>query len=388
MADITFSSFSAALAAHEHPTNFSVYDNDLQFQQDADSIVFLTQRSVGSPVLESELALYSIWSSFEEAAMEYSQTINQHHARNILIDLLGLTSGTLSGSENSLPQANNTAFSRRLTLQYAYEAQLNSPYPTHTGSIQLRAGTQRYDLMSIITGSHPSFVKGNIQIRKIHHYEPTAAYRFFDTTSVLNFLGNGMNFASYSPETIFYMLPIFEDVLRGEQLEFNQRVRRSNYSFEIQGFNIRVFPTPTRDLKVYFEYTATPDSGDESIFGSGTVRGVTSNLSNAAFGFLNYSSINSVGKNWIYRMTVALAKQKLANIRGLYSSIPIPNGEVTLNWQQLEGQAQREMENLRQELKETLESLTYKSLMQERSDLQDLAVKEWNRLPKFIYRSR
>jgi hypothetical protein len=87
-------------------------------------------------------------------------------------------------------------------------------------------------------------------------------------------------------------------------------------------------------------------------------------------------------------MTVAKAKQKLALIRGKYQSIPIPNGEVNINWQQLDSQAQREMENLRQELKEILELMSYKNLMQENYDRQMLAVKEWNMLPKFIYRSR
>jgi len=320
--------------------------------------------------------------------MEYSETINRNHARNVLIDLLGLSSGTLSGSEGMLPLSNNTSLSRRLTIQYAYETQLNSAFPTYTGSIQLISGVQRYDLMSIITGSHPTFNKGNIQIRKVHHYESVTAYRFFDTTSTLNFLGNNMNFASYSPETIFYLLPIWEDVLRGNQLEFNQRVRRSNYSFEIQGFNIRIFPTPTRDMKVFFEYTTTPNPSDESIFGSGSILGVQSNLSNVAFGFLNYSGINSIGKTWIYNMTVARCKVVLANIRSKYDSLPIPNGEVHLNGTMLEAQGVREMENLRQELKETLELLSYKNLMQERSDIQDLAIKDWNRLPKFIYRSR
>lgn len=390
MADISFGSFSAAVAANERPTSFGLYDLDLQFQADADSLVYRVQRELGSPVLESELALYQIWDSFEVATKEWSSTINKHHAKNVLIDLLGSPTGSLSGSENAYVVGNSTEWARRLTVQYAYEIGANSPWPWNTGSVVTIPGQQTYDLLSYISASLTSSTISGVQIRKIHHYEKTAAYRFFDTTSVINFLGNNMNFASYSPETIFYMMPVWEDILRGSQLEFSQRVRRSNYSFDLRGFKLKVYPVPTRAENLFFEWTASHDPlnanlGGVNLFPS---RGVTSNISNVAFGHLNYSGINSIGKDWIYAMTVAMSKQRLSLIRGKYNSLPVPNGEITLNWSQLEGQAQREMENLRQELKETLEQMSYKSLAQDKQDIEDLAAKVWNRLPKFIYRSR
>ena len=48
---------------------------------------------------------------------------------------------------------------------------------------------------------------------EVYHYEPQAAYRFFDTNSALNYLNNEFSFESFTPETVFYVLPVFEDVL-------------------------------------------------------------------------------------------------------------------------------------------------------------------------------
>lgn len=385
MADISFSAFSAAVAANERPTSFQLYDTNLDFQRDADSLVYRVQRELGSPVVESELALYQIWDCFEAATTEWSMTINKHHAKNVLIDMLGSPTGSLSGSENAYVVGNSTEWARRMTAQYSYEIGANSPWVWNTASVALTASKQNYDLLAVLSASITGTAVSDVQIRKIHHYETVASYRFFDTTSVINFLGNNMNFASYSPETIFYMLPIWEDILRGTQLEFNQRVRRSNYSFDLRGFNLRVYPVPTRDTKIWFEWTTSHNTPNESLF---KTKGVTSNISNIAFGHLNYSGINSIGKDWIWSMTVAMAKQRLSLIRGKFGSLPVPNGDITLNWSQLEGQAQREMENLRQELKELLDQMSYKNLAQEKQDVQDLAVREWARLPKFIYRSR
>ena len=45
---------------------------------------------------------------------------------------------------------------------------------------------------------------------------------------------------AFTPETIFYLLPIWEDILRGMQFETSNRVRRSNYSYEIHAHELTV----------------------------------------------------------------------------------------------------------------------------------------------------
>lgn len=389
MPDLTFTSFSGTT----RPTAMGIYDADADFQADADKLVYYVQRNMGTPVLDSEIDLREIWSAFEQATLEYSQTINTHHARNVLLDMLGQPTGSLSGSENIYPISNHVEVSRRIMIQYSHEAGVGGPYAWYTGSIDLVPGENRYDLWSAVSQSVSGAAPGTtVTIRKIHHYEPFASYRFFDTTSVLNFMGNAMNFESYSPETIFYLLPIWEDILRGTQLELNQRVRRSNYSFDITGYQLTVFPVPSSARKLYFEYSLSrnpnagdPVSGSSETVGNYLTRGVTSNLSNIAFGHLGYNGINSIGKNWIWRMTAAFSKEIIGEIRSKYDSIPIPGAEVRLNGSELISRAREDQANLRQELREILQEMSYKNLLQEKNEIEDAAKKSFGNVPLLIY---
>lgn len=392
MADINFTSFSGTA----RPTAFGIYDSDTQFQEDADKMVFYVQRNLGAPVMDSELDLRQIWMAFEQATIEYSQTINANHARNVLLDLLGSSTGSLSGSENIFPLNNSVELARKFTVQYSSELGVGGPYQWYTGSIDLTPGTQKYDLWTSLSGILTGAFEGrSIVVRKIHHYEPVAAYRFFDTTSVLNYLGNSFKFESYSPETIFYLLPIWEDVLRGMQLELNQRVRRSNYSFDLKGYELTVYPVPNRDQKLWFEYTVSNDptglvgsvSGSSSIKGH-KAKGVVSNISNVAFGHLGYKDINSIGKTWIWRMTLAMCKEILGQIRSKYDSMPIPGGDVRLNGESLLAQGREDQINLRLELKELLDQMSYKNLMTEKTEIEETQKLTLSRVPLLIFISR
>lgn len=388
MGDLAFVSFSGTV----RPTAFSIHDADVNFRADADKIVYYIQREMGAPVLDSELDLRQIWTAFEQATIEYSTTINTNHAKNIMLDLLGRSTGTLSGTESALPIFNTTEFSRKIMIQYAAEFGANSPYPTFTASIDLVPDQQKYNLLGPISGIlSASYPNQLVQIRRVHHYEPSAAFRFFDTTSVMNFMNNSIGMSSYSPETVFHMLPIWEDIMRGTMLQLNQRVRRSNYSFDIHGYELVVYPTPSRAQKLFFEWTVARDPLNASIGGVPLhqSRGVISNLSNISFGHLTYTDINSMGRTWIWQMTLAMCKEILGNIRSKFGAISIEGATATaVNGPELISQANREMENLRQQLRETLEAMSYKNLLAERVELEELAVRNMSRVPLLIYVSR
>jgi len=83
------------------------------------------------------------------------------------------------------------------------------------------------------------------EIRDIFHFSPTSAYRFFDTTSAINYLHNQFSFESFTPETVFYLLPIWEDVLRATQLKQSHNIRRSHHSFALNDNILKIFPVPT-----------------------------------------------------------------------------------------------------------------------------------------------
>jgi hypothetical protein len=70
-----------------------------------------------------------------------------------------------------------------------------------------------------------------------------------------------------------------------------------------------------------------------------------------------------MGRAWIIKYGIALTKEMLGYIRNKYSSVPIPNGEVTLNGSELVSQGQSEKTELIAQLREFLEKLTKEQMM-------------------------
>ena len=98
-----------------------------------------------------------------------------------------------------------------------------------------------------------------------------------------------------------------------------------------------------------------------------------------------YQKINSIGKQWIRRFTLALSKEVLGNIRSKISTIPIPGDSVTLDGPALLSQAQAEQEKLREELKTILDELTYTKIAQGDVELSDAVNKVQERIPMRIF---
>lgn len=347
-------------------TPFGIFDTDPQFQIDADRVLDFVFRKLGDPVMQVELTEDNVYSSFEEACLEYSAIVNSYQAKSVMSTLLGTPTGSLSGHENQYPNV-SLELQRRLSEPYGDWAGVGQAR-MYSGSVQLHAGQQKYDLNPYLSGALSANVPTGSQgetlrifVREIFHPDPVSAYRFFGTTSAVNYLNNQFSFESFTPETIFYLLPIWEDVLRGMEFKMSNKVRRSNYSYELRGGELVLYPVPTQDLPLFFTYTVAPDPWAASAAGDSTVDGVA-NLSNVPFGNIAYSKLNSISKQWIRKFTVALAKEVLGRIRGKMQTIPIPNGDLTLDGNELLSESKAEQDSLRGELREILDDLTYDKL--------------------------
>jgi len=203
-----------------------------------------------------------------------------------------------------------------------------------------------------------------MKIMEVYHFSPQAAYRFFDTTSAINYLNNEFSFESFTPETVFYVLPVFEDVLRGGQMDISNRVRRSNFSYRTQGTKIRIFPTPTQDdpKSLWFRVGFGSDPFDPA-YNDGTVDGV-SMPSNIPFSWIQYATINSMGRQWIFDYTLSTSKELLGLVRSKFSQVPIPGGDLQLNGGDLISQGREDQGKLKDNMKEWLESLTYEKMVE------------------------
>lgn len=354
----------ATFANTTNPTPFGIYDNESDFQTEADNMVFFVKRKLGDDILSVELTKKQIFGNFEEATLEYSSILNQYQAKSQLVNYLGYTTGsTMSGSEEKLPR-DNLEYLSRFAEPYAMEAGIGGSYNFVSGTISLEAGRQDYDIYTELSGANGGIfddTKGKLKICEVYHYNPQAAYRFFDTTSAINYLNNEFSFESFTPETIFYVLPVFEDILRAGQLDLSNRVRRSNYSYKITGTKIRIYPTPTRSKKLWIRVRQYPDPNSPS-YKDDTIHGVSS-LNNLPFGNIQYNRINSIGRQWIRQYTLAISMEQLGYIRSKFGSIPIPNSEVSLNGSDLISNGRADRDALKDKLRELLNEMTYDKLI-------------------------
>ena len=387
----------ATFANTLNPTPFGFFDGDSGFQTEADAMVTFVKRKLGDDILSVELTKKQIWACFEESFLEYGAIVNQYQAQSQLMNLMGFPTGSaVSGSTNIGPHGyegmlgrENFEFILRQAEPYADGAGIGGSYNSMSGSISLEKEKQDYDIYEELKDADGNKLfdnaknnpKGKLKIQEVYHFSGQAAYRFFDTTSAINYLNNEFDFESFTPETVFYVLPVFEDVLRAGQLDLSNRVRRSNYSYRINGTKIRIFPEPTKDdpkklwIRVAFAPDPfNPDYQDDTIYG-------VSNLSNIPYGNLQFNRVNSIGRQWVRQYTVASCKELLGMIRSKFDSVPIADTTLTLNGGDLTSSGREEKGNLKTELKEMLDSMTYGKLIAAEADEADAMQRILRNIP-------
>jgi hypothetical protein len=276
-----------------------------------------------------------------------------------------------------------------LANEYGEVAGTGGNVTYYTGSVTLVGGQQIYDLTNPSVVRLESGTPGTtqIEIKRLYHEAPPALVRFFDP-----FIGTGIGtqqmldafgFGSYSPGTSFMMMPIYADLLRLQAIEFNDTVRRSGYSFEIVNNRLRIMPIPMVNSvsKVWFDYVIKSERSNPLKGNTGNI----SDFSNVPYENVTYEYVNSVGRQWIRRYAAALSKEMLGNIRGKYSSIPIPNSEITLNGADLASAAQTEKDALLTELKEMLDSMSRQAQLERKQAEADAMQAQMNKMPLKIY---
>ena len=295
-----------------NPTPFAFFDSDSQFQTEADSMVLFVKRKLGDDVLSVELTRKEIWACFEEACCEYSRLIHETKITSEMTNVLGNSKST----DLTNKYAKQTLeYLLRMSEPYATEAFVGGSYDATMGYFNLESGRQDYNIYtelksvtsgSVIYDSLPSGSKGKLKIVEIFHFEPLAAQTFLlNASNITNFLATNFNYESYVNSTVFYVLPIFEDVLRRGMLESAFRVRRSNYSYEVLGSNLRIYPIPTTDLqtgRLYVKVMPPHDPYNPTAYTDDSINGI-SGPNNFPLGNLPFSTINQPGRQWVRQYT-------------------------------------------------------------------------------------
>ena len=93
-----------------------------------------------------------------------------------------------------------------------------------------------------------------------------------------------------------------------------------------------------------------------------------------------------MGKQWIRKYALALCKEMLGQIRGKFTTMPIPGESVTLNHAELLSQAKEEQQQLRDKLIEMIKEMEYPALAKQDQEVSDAAanVLKITPLPIFV----
>jgi len=298
----------------------------------------------------------SFFACFEEAVTTYGNEVYQAQAVQNYLSLEGGSTSTTLNDAVISPTLQNII---RISAGYGTEAGVGGTVTRYSGSLAVQPNQQTYDLnqWAIDEG-----IQGRIEITRVFYEAPPAILRYFDpyagTGTGMQSLMDAFGFGNMSPGVNFLLMPASFDVLKIQAIEFNDQIRKSAYSFEIVNNHLKLFPIPKSEGYIWFEYykVSEKQSLDDSANTPGGTGGSITNISNVPYENPTYENINSIGKQWVYKYALALAKELLAYVRGKYTTVPIPGSEATLNQQDLLADARTEKAALIENLRAILEN--------------------------------
>lgn len=363
-------------------TPFGFYDYDYQFQIDADKVALFCSRRLGYPIVDIELQDQNFYAAFEEAITTYGNELYAYKIRENYLSLEGIETGSYINNQLIQPTLNRII---AISEQYGVEAGSGGNVNWYDGLITLTSSIQDYNLDD---WAENQGITGSLEIKRVFFEKPPAIVRYFDPyagtgTDLSGFL-SAFGFGSFSPGINFMLMPISYDVLKLQAIEFNDQIRKSNYSFEIHNNALRLFPIPDRTgdtLKI--QYLIKEERAASALVSGSS--GLVTNVGNVPYTNPVYSQINSIGRSWIFEYTLALVKEILGYVRGKYSSIPIPDGDVTLNQSDLLSSASEDKKALIEKLRTYFGETSRRTLLENRDFEGDYLQKELNRVPFCIY---
>ncbi len=347
-------------------TPFGFYDGDSDFQTDSVKVAKFCAQRLGYPLVDVELQSGSFFTAFEEAVTTYGNELYAYKVRQDYLSLEGASTG--SNLNHALIEP-NMATIIRLSEQYGEEAGVGGNVEWYTGSITLTQSKQTYDLNAWAVSE--GIESKNIEVKEVFFQQVPAITRFFDpyagTGTGIQSLMTTFGWGSYSPAISFMLMPVYYDLETIQAIEFNDQIRKSNYSFELINDRLRVFPLPgsaNDGQKLWFKYILKSDRNNP-IAPSGSNK--ITNVSNVPYTNPNYNQINSIGRQWIFEYTLALSKEMLGYVRGKYGTVPIPGAEVTMNQAELISAATSEKTALVDRLRAYFDETSRTALLERRA---------------------
>ena len=378
MAEIKIWDGTATFSAGMTP--FGFYDSDSEFAAEAVKVSKFCATRLGFPMMDVELQSGSFFACFEEAVTTYGNLVFQYKIRENYISMEGASSTTSANSKIVNPSLQRMI---KISQEYGTEAEVGGKVTRYTGSLPISKSVQDYDLDAWATAEG---ITGSIEVRRVFYESPPAILRYFDpyagTGTGIQSLMDAFDFGSYSPGVNFLLMPASYDLLKTQAIEFNDQIRRSSYSFEMVNNKLKLFPIPTQTGSLRFEYYKTIEK-EGAVFEDGTDK--ITNVGEVPYDNPTFLKINTPGRDWIYRYTLALSKELLAYVRGKYQTVPVPGSEATLNQADLLTDARAEKEKLLTELTELLQVASKQSQLESQAAQTDALNTTLKGVPMTIY---
>jgi hypothetical protein len=297
---------------------------------------------------------------------------------------------------------------RDMADAFSHEAGVGGKIDIYSASFDAVPMQQDYDLQTIVnnlandtsSSLYGKITPGSrITIRKVYYKSARAMWRFYGYYGGLNAVGNLSTYGQYADDSTFEIIPAWHNKLQAMAYEDNIYTRISHYSYEIKNNKLRIYPMPeTTDINTYwFEFSV--GSGNGANIGIGQISGSSyveasgkdpriggvNNINTLPFSNIPFENINSIGKHWIRRYALAVAKGMLAEVRSKFQTIPIPGESVTLNGADLRAQSKEEKDALRDEIVKILEETDYNTLAEKRTAMSDNTNKLLSAVPNVIF---
>lgn len=392
---------------------FGIYTGSVAFISGAAEQVSYTYKKLGGDVVDIELTPSNVYAAYEEAVLEYSYIINLHQSKNAISNALGGVTGTFDHhGEISGGTANanlkyprfSVAQAKKVGDTMAAMGGFGGTLPQYSASFKAVNKQQDYDLQKIIetassTGldedGNPVPYAGKVDnkriiVNKVFYKTPRAMWRFFGYFGGINVVGNMSTYGQFADDSTFEIIPAWQNKMQAIMYEDAILTRTSQYSYELIDNKLRLYPRPgeygfgtigTMWVRFYVDEQNVFESNSEYDDG---VDGVN-NINTLPFDNIPYENINAIGKQWIRKYALALCKEMLGQIRGKFTTLPIPGESVTLNHSELLAQAKDEQQQLKDRLMEMLKEVEYKELVKYDSETADATQNIFKNSPLPIF---
>jgi len=141
---------------HPGETPFGFYDNDLEFEKDADKVAKFCAQRLGYPIVDIELQDIQFYTAFEEAVTVYGNEIYAYKVRENYLSLEG-ADDTVDINEKIITPTLARVIA--ISEQYGVEAGSGGNVDWYDGMIDLEEGKQEYDLNEWADQNIPHYKK-------------------------------------------------------------------------------------------------------------------------------------------------------------------------------------------------------------------------------------